>query len=84
MWVGREKNMSAVSLPILSSTDDVARLEQSPEAKACAIYWRLYWAWIQAPEKQREAHRERLTDHISVCGCRMGMGGRQDKSDTKK
>jgi hypothetical protein len=44
--------------------------------QACAEYWRLYLAWVRAPERGQDALRARMTAHIEVCGCRMGLGGK--------
>jgi hypothetical protein len=42
---------------------------------ACPQYWRIYRAWVQAAERDRPVLQAKLTQHISVCGCRMGLGG---------
>lgn len=47
-----------------------------PDGEACKQYWRLYWAWVRAPERERPVHLGRLRDHLAVCGCRLGLGGR--------
>ena len=80
---GAEAAGSQRSAAGLQGSDD-ARYQQNQSDRACAIYWRLYWAWIEAPEAARERHHERLTEHIKVCGCRMGMGGRQDETENQK
>lgn len=44
--------------------------------RACTQYWRIYFAWVNAGEKERPTWLARLRDHLGVCGCRMGLGGR--------
>ncbi len=70
--MSEDSNTRADSTQPSSKPDDYRR--------ACAGYWRLYWAWIQAPPEERETWQRRLTDHLDVCGCRMGMGGHWDPS----
>lgn len=53
----------------------------SPSGNACPEYWRLYLAWIAAPERARDGIRARMTAHIAVCGCRMGLGGKWSPLD---
>lgn len=67
-----ETNISAVSTPILFSTR---------AWRACPEYWRLYLAWVDAPERARDGIRAKMRDHIAVCGCRMGLGGKWSPMD---
>jgi hypothetical protein len=71
-------------MDLTSETNTPAASSQrssSPSGNACPEYWRLYLAWVQTEPGRQDTIRARMTAHIAVCGCRMGLGGKWSPMD---